>query len=213
MKKNVLLVILILVLGAAGYFAFTFKMQNNNFKEQEKIYLQKITSLTLNNDMLSKDLSQSMNDFVESQKKIKEGENLYKLVNDRCDMTECLTNRSTGSSSPVGLLEVTGYYTKVEQSAYGETKTCDSFVILEGSPTFQNTIKELVQSGNSIHSLDANGRPVITLNMSDLGRLDQLSLSRTSASATTTLSLFLPSQRDAGAPICYSAVKILGIKE
>lgn len=211
MKKNILILFLFLALGVAGFFVVTFKLRNDDLKQQEKTLLQKVTTLSLNKDRLEKDLDQSMEDFTEAQKKLREGESRYDLLNNSCDEFECLmVHRSVNTTLPLGLVQISGYSTQVEQTSLGETTKCDSFVITEGSLTLQAILKDRLLEQAGINTSSVQGLPVLTLSLTDLSLVERLKVSKSSDVHPITLSVFFPMQKNVTQP-CQSEAKILEV--
>ncbi len=215
MKKNILILFLFLALGVAVFFVVTFKLGNDDLKAQEKTLLQKITTISLNNDMLEKDLDRSMMDFTQAQKKIREGEGRYEIIDNSCSLEQCLVRSAKTTASTTefwGLAQIEGYYQSIEREAWGETKKCDSFVVTGGSQVFRDFMQNLVKIGNTVNLLDENKNVVINIDVSKLSQIDKTKILNSKESKFVKLSILKPTLEAHGAPVCYSFVEILNVK-
>lgn len=136
----------------------------------------------------------------------------YTLIDDRCDEENCLLIAETEQDYPIGVVKVTGYYAKIERSAFGQTGLCDSFVITEGSPVLVHSILSLIEQGNTVYIKNDAGQPVISLDISGLTEREQQRLLSSSVQQTVSIVLLATGPTHQGAPVCYSRFQILRLK-
>lgn len=135
----------------------------------------------------------------------------YELADDYCRQGQCLFTDASGNTV-IGLATLEGYFTHVTRSAWGETKSCDSFLVTGGSKPLIDFLLALLKQGNTVNSKNELNQPIINLDLSGLSELEKQKLLASSAQQTISLRVlsFLPPKvGEVGA--CYSFVEILKV--
>lgn len=120
----------------------------------------------------------------------------------------------TEASTQIG--EFTGYYEPVEREGWNEgvefAMTCDTFVVLSGAPKLTQYFKDMVSSGNAIHSITTQGQLRINLPWSEVPEADKAAIQASASSSPITLSLKKKVQEGVGVGPCYSFFSYLRIE-
>lgn len=135
----------------------------------------------------------------------------YNLINSVCTTEECLFNIGN-SNHPLGTAIIKGYYLSVERSAWGETKTCDSFTITGGSKELIRAMVDLVDQGNNVHSKNQLNQPVINLGLELIGQSERQVIFNSSLNNQIELIVLNDSPVARGASTCFQDVIVLRIK-
>lgn len=128
-----------------------------------------------------------------------------------CRKDECLFVSPSEPDHPVGIAVVRGYYAKVERTGFGETKFCDSFVIVDGSQVLISSYLSLIKAGNTVNSKNELNQPIISLDLSQVEAKDRQKILASSKDKTIEVLLLSPIPRGMGAPVCYSPVEIIKV--
>jgi hypothetical protein len=111
-----------------------------------------------------------------------------------------------------GVANITGYYTQVEDSAWEETRVCDSFVVITGSVPFIKSMVARVEAGNSIYKIDELGRLIVHLDINELSEAELQMLMSSNAQSLAELIVFIPMARGRSVDACYSPLQIIGVR-
>ncbi len=133
------------------------------------------------------------------------------LVNGRCDSSECLVRQSSGEV--YGVASIEGYFARTTREHSGRKKDCDSFVMTGGSEALRDYFAGMVDRGNTVNSKDAEGRPVINLDLSKLDGPDKGRLQGSGSGKSAKMLVLVPIQAGSGAPECFSFVDILRVEQ
>ncbi len=133
----------------------------------------------------------------------------YQLIDQSCNGDECLLS---GRSDMIGLSNITGYYKVTSQSAWGATEDCDSFVITGGSEKAIKIFSDLIVEGNTVNSANEEGQPIINLDLKTFEQTAKQKLLSSTKDKPVSLSVFFPLWPHTGAPVCFSFIKVLGIR-
>jgi hypothetical protein len=125
-------------------------------------------------------------------------------------------SRNTSDGAPISeesetVGEFTGFYAPIRKSAWGETKTCDTLVVLDGTAGLVRYFSDMVRSGNTVQSLDEKGRLHITLDFRDIDESVRARIKNATESSPVKVRLQKKVQVGMDAPVCYSFFKILGV--
>tara|TARA_Y100000310_G_C20548992_1_gene747079 strand:- start:232 stop:918 length:687 start_codon:yes stop_codon:yes gene_type:complete len=135
----------------------------------------------------------------------------YELTTERCTQDDCLFNKNN-SDYPLGISTIKGYYSPLERTAWGETKTCDSFTITDGSEELIRAMVHLVDIGNSVHTKNELNQPVINLGFGVVGESDKQTILDSTQENQIELLVLSDSPIEAGVPVCWQDVWVLGVK-
>jgi len=67
----------------------------------------------------------------------------FSLIGEQCNKETCLFNSDYNTLGGFG--KIKGYYSQEQKSAWGETKTCDVFIVTEGNQNLIQHFKEEVK--------------------------------------------------------------------
>ena len=135
----------------------------------------------------------------------------YELMTEGCTQDECLFNINN-SDYPLGTATIKGYYSPLEKTAWGETKTCDSFTITDGSEELIRAMVNLVDIGNSVHSKNELNQPVINLGFGTVGEPDKQAIFNSTSENQIELLVLNETPRGTEVPACWQDVWVLGVK-
>ena len=117
----------------------------------------------------------------------------------------------TEASTPIG--EFTGYYESFERASDGESmKTCDALVVLKGAPKLTQYFKDMVQVGNTVQSVTAQGQLRINLPWNEVPEADKAVIQASTPDNPITLSLKKSPQEGRGVGACYSFFSYIRIE-
>jgi len=189
--KNLLLVTLCVL------FLFTGCAQQNVSTEQKES--ENVSFLLEENQSLKDQLKEYTNSAV----------NTAELNDSVCSQDQCMF---TTENSQYGLASIQGYYIEEEKTAWEVTEKCDVFVITGGSELLIKYFVDLVNSGNSVNSLNKSGQPVINLSLNGLEDNIINKVKSSGPDKNVDLLVLLPKRLEMEAPVCYSFVEILRVK-
>ncbi|MCK9379263.1 MAG: hypothetical protein M0P97_03945 [Candidatus Moranbacteria bacterium] len=181
--------------------------QNSKIKIFEYNSRQRIISL-------QSQLTQSQNEYVNlTGQKLKCTESLidnisYNLINDYCNINECLFNLNN-SDYPLGISTATGYYSSIEKSDLEGTKKCDNFTITEGSKELVRAMVNLVNGGNTLHSLNNLGQPVVNLGLELINESEKQNIINSSVKNQIKLIVLNVTPKYAGVTACHPEIIVL----
>ena len=138
-----------------------------------------------------------------------EGDNRYPYWVSSFVLSESSPNPQNDPSAGIYLLR--GYYVEEEVTAWGQTTTCDRFVVTDGDQQIITEFLELVANDNSINRTNELGQLVMTI---DLTPISTDIAGKILSSKTENLVELLVRKRQTegfGAPACYSFVEIIGM--
>jgi len=204
-NKNLLLAFLLGVVLGVGLM-FSFKM----------VYFDNMRS-TFNAtgfriQELSNELKDKNSEIWNLREDIKREETSeLSLIDGKCNLESCAIK--FGSNHVVGIASIEGYYTKFDKSAWGEEATCDALVVTGGNEEFINELINTAEGGNYVNSVDSNGNLVLTLGRNDRQYEFKEQISASIESRPIKLTVFRDLVAGGGAPVCYSFVKIMSIRD
>ncbi len=129
-----------------------------------------------------------------------------------CSQSECLFLLE-GSDWPVGIAALKGYYTRVQRTAWGDTKMCDSFVVTGGSPQLTQAFLTLVNGGNTVNSKNGQNQPIINLEIDALSTADRQKILTSTSAHPIELLTFSPLPLGKEVAPCFAFVEILKVNE
>lgn len=136
----------------------------------------------------------------------------YELISGDCRLESCLFRTETESDYPIGIATIKGYYLQTKRTAFGETKLCDSLVIVDGSQELIQSFISLVDKGNTVNSKNASNQPVINLNLDTLNAPERQNVLASTADQPIELLVLMPRPGHRGVPACFSPVTILKVR-
>lgn len=139
----------------------------------------------------------------------------YKLVGSSCYEEECLFENESNEGylgDLLGISTISGYYTTIKKSAWGHEEECDSLVITGGSTkTSDFFVDKVTKFNGGFYSVNQNNQPLISLDMTNLGKNDKQKITTSSEEQPVELLVFFPQREGRGAPVCYSEAQILRV--
>jgi hypothetical protein len=112
----------------------------------------------------------------------------------------------------IGVATVRGYYTQVERSDWGETKACDSFVIVSGSQELIDAFIGLVDLGNGVNSKNELNQPVINIDLTSRTQADKDKVLSSRQDQLIEMIVLRPELGGHDAAVCESLVEIIDVK-
>ncbi|HBR81031.1 MAG: hypothetical protein UX09_C0019G0006 [Candidatus Uhrbacteria bacterium GW2011_GWE2_45_35] len=190
--KTILIIFILLVAGGVCLW------QAANFKASEKNLQNQISSI-------EGQLSQIQG---ENSALVEQTNESFELINNYCSSVECLFNVNN-SKYPLGLAVIEGYYSPVERTAWEETKECDSFTVTGGSEELIRVMVELVDGGNTVHSKNELGQPIINLGLDLISDSEFEAIKNSDLDNPIELTVLLTTPPDIGVEVCYRDVIVL----
>ncbi len=139
----------------------------------------------------------------------------YQLVSTSCNTEGCLFRDKTDPNKRDllrGIATIKGYYVRVEDASWGETKICDAFVAIGGSQELIQSFIALVDAGNTINSKNELNQPIVKLDFHRVSAADKRRISASTQATPIEMIVLWPEQGAYGAPACFSFVEILKVK-
>ncbi len=127
-----------------------------------------------------------------------------------CSEDECLMQVGDGYNGyVVGVGKLKGFYRVVQRSAWGETRDCDTLVMLGGTETLLNEYMNLIEQGNTVNNLDSQNRIQFNLDLSQITATERDKILKSTEATPIELVVLNPLPGGKGVPACYSFVEIL----
>ena len=139
-------------------------------------------------------------------------ERKYTLIDANCDNEACLFVAEAERDFLIGAATVSGYYVRLERSAFDQTERCHSFVLTEGPPALIRSLLSLIEHGNTLYTKNDLNQPVISLDLSTLTEAENRQIVSSSASEPISLVLLATGPSYQGVPVCFSHFEILRVR-
>ena len=133
-----------------------------------------------------------------------------KISTIKCTLDECLT--SISNDDIYGTANISGYYVSSIKKVFDKKSTCDEFVITGGSLRLKEYFSDLVKAGNTVNRLDAEDKPVININLSNLTVAERGRLIRSTVNHSVAITVLKRTEAGAEASTCFSFVDILRVE-
>lgn len=137
----------------------------------------------------------------------------YEFISLECRKEECLFINKAISDLPVGLATIEGYYAKSDHVYLdGNTYSCDSFVVVEGSLFIFVSLNNLMYQKNSRVRNEQN-HPMITIDLKGLEPSDATLIKAATSDKPVSLWIMLhvPLQMGSHSP-CQTDIEILKVE-
>lgn len=134
------------------------------------------------------------------------------LVNG-CRESECLVRMGDGYNSYlIGIGILKGFYRSVQREAWGETKDCDTLVLIGGSESLVSEYRDFISRGNTVNSIDGQNRVQFNLNLSQVTAIESAKIRSSTETNPVELGVLAPLPGGKDAPVCDSFADILQVK-
>ncbi len=167
-------------------------------RQAEQRYQQALAQHEFQYEELNTRLSQ-LNDYKMNHQ--------YQLIDD-CSGKKCLYR---GDEAVEGLGYLTGYYSTVEKTIWGEATKCDVLVVVDGHEELIGDLKDWVQRGNSVNEINSEGNLVINLSLDTLTPAAINQIKNSSPTNKVQLMVVRITPQPRGASSCTSFVDIIAV--
>jgi hypothetical protein len=130
-----------------------------------------------------------------------------------CNADRCLSTDPTFLELPAGLATLRGHYASIEREAFGQKKACDVMVVIDdaANPLIE-AFRSLVRKGNTLNSVNAQGRLELTLALAALSPADQARVRASTPAQPVALTVLRPIRAGTSVPVCTSFVEVLRVQ-
>jgi len=136
--------------------------------------------------------------------------NIYDNLLRQCitGQAECLFE-SGGAVAGIGKLK--GYYEQITKEAFAQTVVCDVLVVTEGNERIIDNLKELVEHGNSVNSIDDSGQLQVNILLEGLDDNSKNKIVESNTDNQVELTVFRHMSEGKHAYTCSNFVTILEV--
>lgn len=128
-----------------------------------------------------------------------------------CNGNECLFQGNLGQGAVEGYGHLKGYFYLLDDVDHNGPVVCDTLVVTDGNQPLIDNLKEWVNNGNTMNSINENGQLVANIYLDNLSLEEQQFITSSTPDDPVDLSVIRKTPEGRGAPACESFLDIIKV--